>query len=269
MPTKKVPFLDDVEDAVKTLDDAIGQTIEPLDETVLEVRPESTEWANKWDRQEKESDYAWDSFSHFRDSGLVRSHEATLKHALSNAELLESATNAKPTPNAISMMSSRFRWRERVFAYDQEQERLYQLARSEAIREMAHRHEGIVEKAIDGLMVPIEALYEAIQTDPDFVKSLSKTDAKKLIDLANRSSRTIPSLMAAERLARGMPTEIVGGVVEHQVIHSVDRNQIAEVLRTLGEAGVLNVGGTDSFVGEIVDAEVVEVYSLPPEGYDE
>jgi hypothetical protein len=75
--------------------------------------------------------------------------------------------------------------------------------------------------------------------------------------------------MAAERLSRGMPTEIVGGVVEHQHIVSVERDQIGAVLEVLGQAGVLNVGTPGSESGNIVDAEVVEVHSVPAEGDDE
>jgi hypothetical protein len=63
-----------------------------------------------------------------------------------------------------------------------------------------------------------------------------------------------------------MPTEIVSGVVEHQHVTSIDRDQIGEVLAVLGQAGVLNVGNPDSESGNIIDAEVVEVHSVPAEG---
>ena len=74
--------------------------------------------------------------------------------------------------------------------------------------------------------------------------------------------------MSAERLARGMPTEIVGGTVEHQLVSTVDRDQIGEILAVLAAAGALNVGGGSLGTGEIVDAEVVEVYPVPADGDD-
>ena len=133
---------------------------------------------------------------------------------------------------------------------------------------MAQRHENIIEQAISALMVPVNALTLAMEENPDFVSELSKQHKNKLVELSTRVMRTIPDLMSAERLSRGMPTEIVGGVIEHQVVHTVDREQIGEVLTILDEAGLLNVGETDSDVGEFVDAEVVEVHSVPAEGDD-
>ncbi len=270
--------LSDVSKAVTVLDDAINTDMDlietdDLDQSVLAVPISDVvnEYQNPWDRLPDETNYKWDLFCHYRDSGLQRTFIATAAYGESLfKEWRENSkgTGDKPrtkSRNRISRYSTKHRWKERAYAYDKEQERLYQLARSEAIRDMAARHETVIEKAIDGLMAPIEALSTAMATDPDFVSNLSKTDAKKLIDLSNRAARTIPSLMAAERLARGMPTEIVGGVVEHQHVVSVERDQIGEILGVLERAGVLDVGGSDSDFGEIVDAEVVDVHPLSAE----
>jgi len=117
-------------------------------------------------------------------------------------------------------------------------------------------------------MVPIDALTIAMSDNEEFIADLTNMDKKKLISLANLAARTIPSLMAAERLSRGMPTEIVTGVVEHQHVVSVERDQIGNVLEVLGQAGVLDVGNANSGTGDIIDAEVVEVHSVPAEGDD-
>ena len=80
--------------------------------------------------------------------------------------------------------------------------------------------------------------------------------------MAASSAKAIPNLMTAERLARGMPTEIVSGTIEHQHI-DVSRDQIGALLRILDKAGVLDVGSGDPGNSEIVNATVVEVHSLP------
>lgn len=264
----------DVAVAVKNLDDALGQSIESVDRDELNsslvAQPnEPNGYQDPWDRLPNETDYMWNLFLHYRESGLQRSLKKTAQYVIDN-DLRSKNRTKKGTDKSfvVDAYSTQYKWRSRCLAYDNEQERLYQLARSEAIRAMVSRHEEVIENAISGLMAPIEALNRAMSQDSEFVNSLSKTDAKKLIDLSNRAARTIPSLMAAERLARGMPTEIVGGVVEHQVVVSVERNQIGEILAILGQAGVLNVGDPGGGVGEIVDAEVVDVHPVSAEGDD-
>lgn len=266
--------ISDVAVAVKDLDDALEQNIESVDRDELSTSlvAQPNEYQNPWDRLPNETDYMWDLFTHYRESGLQRSLPKTAQYVIDH-DLRRRDNNPKRPDKpdnefTVSDYSNKFKWQSRCLAYDNEQERLYQLARSEAIREMVDRHEEVIENAISGLMAPIEALNRAMSEDPEFINSLSKTDAKKLIDLSNRAARTIPSLMAAERLARGMPTEIVGGVVEHQVVVSVERNQIGQVLAALGQAGVLDVGIPGGDAGEIVDAEVVDVYPVPAEGDD-
>ncbi len=261
----------DVAVAVKDLNDALEQDLEIVDRDelnsslVTQPNTQPNGYLNPWDRQPNETDYMWDLFTHFRESGLQRSLVKTTRYVVDKG--LRNRTKTKKGSFTVREYSMKHKWQVRCLAYDKEQERLYQLARSEAIREMVDRHEGVIENAIAGLMAPIDALNRAMEDD-EFIGKLSETEAKKLIDLSNRAARTIPSLMAAERLARGMPTEIVGGVVEHQVIVSVERNQIGAVLEALGQAGVLDVGIPGGGAGEIVDAEVVDVHPVSAEGDD-
>ena len=258
----------DMTDAVKDLDDALGEGMEDIDSSGLAVAEPSNEYRRPWDHQDNESIHGYELFVHYRNQGLSRTFLATSEYAFEHQLGMYPKDNLEAYSRSVVRYRDTQRWNERCFAYDVEQERLYQMARSEAIREMAERHEVQIEKAINGLMTPIDALTKAMSDDPEFMSDLSKMDKKKLVSLANLAARTIPSLMAAERLSRGMPTEIVSGVVEHQHIHSVDRDQIGAVLEVLGQAGVLNVGNPDSESGDIVDAEVVEVHSVSAEGDD-
>jgi len=273
--------IEDMTDAAKALDESLAAELEPIPTSDLVVAESDTGYQQPWDRLPAETDYAWELFTHFRDTGVRRNFHITAVWAHDNGLGKHEKKTLTKYRQVITKYRERHRWSDRVFSYDKEQDRLYQMARSEAIREMAIRHEGQIEKAINGLMVPIDALTVAMSDNDEFMADLTNMDKKKLISLANlaartipslmaaeRLSRTIPSLMAAERLSRGMPTEIVTGVVEHQHVVSVERDQIGNVLEVLGQAGVLDVGYSDSGTGDIVDAEVVEVHSVPAESDD-
>jgi len=260
--------LSDAAEAINHLDDALSQGLEPIPRENVAIALVDNEYRQPWDRQDGENAYQYKMFLHYRDQGLVRTVKATHEHFASMVG--ESPTKKIKTHNVnwLYQVSTKHRWKDRAYQWDQHEETQYQLARSEAIREMVDRHERDVSDAIEGLMTPIRALQHRIENDPDFIDSLSQASAAKLIDMANKASRTIPSLMSAERLARGMPTEIVGGTVEHQLVSTVDRDQIGEILEVLERAGALNVGRGGLGAGEIVDAEVVDVYPVSADGDD-
>lgn len=265
--------------AVKTVDKAFSLHTEPIDgvelndATTVPASDPTDGYQSPWERRDTESNYMWDLFTHYRDSGLSRSYRATREWAMKNREKWADQAKVKAklsyTKPNISNYSRKHDWRERVTQFDDEQERLYQLARGEKIREMADRHATDIMDAIEALMVPSQALMLAVEDNPDYLKNLSKENANKLVAMVASSARVIPNLMSAERLARGMPTEIVAGSVEHTHNLAVERSQIGEILAVLGEANALNVGRTDSGPGEIVDAEVVEVHSVPSDDNDD
>jgi hypothetical protein len=126
---------------------------------------------------------------------------------------------------------------------------------------MAERHEEKIGQAIDAIVIPFEALTTAMK-DEAFLDELATMKPTKLIEITNRAARALPSLMSAERLARGEATEIVAGTIEvnHQV--TIGRDQIAEILGVLEAAGALPVGLPDSEFVEIDDATVVDVYPV-------
>ena len=126
---------------------------------------------------------------------------------------------------------------------------------------MAERHEEKIGEAIDAIVVPFEALTTALKDD-DFLAQLVNMKPARLIDITNRAARALPSLMSAERLARGEATEIVAGTIEVNHNVTIERDQIAEILEVLDAAGALPVGLSDSEFVEIDDAEVVDVYPV-------
>jgi hypothetical protein len=266
--TDPMSELDDAAEAVDVLDEAVSREMEHISRESVELAVVDVEYRQLWDQQDGENGFQHQMFLYYRDLGLARTVTATHKHFASRVDELANAKIKTLNLNWLYQISTKQRWKERVYAWDQFEEQQYQLARSTAIREMVDRHEHDITDAIDGLMTPVRALQLRIDTDPDFLGNLSQASAAKLIDMANKASRTIPSLMNAERLARGMPTEVVGGTVEHKLIEEVDRSQIGAILEVLDRAGVLNDGSGDSVSGEVIDAEVVDVYPLPPEGDD-
>ena len=253
--------LDDAAVAVGNLGEALDQNMEDLPRSeVVGLAVVNSDYLQSWEQQPGEPDGHFSSFLHYRDQGVGRQIRITVLH---------NKPDARPDDSFLYKVSRRYEWKIRAVAWDEDQERQYQLARSEAIREMVVRHEVDIEDAIEALMIPIKALGVAMESDEDFVSNLSKTDAKKLISLANQSARTIPSLMNAERLARDMPTEIVGGTIDHRHIVTVERDRIGEILEVLGRAGQLDDGSRNLGVGEIVDAEVVDVYPVSADGDDD
>ncbi len=267
MPDTSNAALADATDAVSDLDEALNVRPDLGDVSTSEIAVHNAidDYANPWDRLPSEDDFTWNIFCHYRNCGVRRTYTLTVQHVRDTTDRWTDEIAQDSALSMIRAFSAKNRWRERVYAYDQEEERQYQLARSEAIREMADRHSEQIGKAIVGLMSPIEALNHVIDTDPEFIANLSKGNKGKLIDLSIKAARTIPSLMSSERLALGMPTEIVGGAIEHQHIVAVERDRIGEVLAELEAAGVINVGYPGGEPGEIIDAEVVEVHSVPAE----
>ncbi len=251
--------LDDAVEVIGNLAVALEQGPEDLPRSdVADIAVVESEYREPWDQIDGEADINYSMFLHYRDQGMGRVIVDTARH-------FHKSDNRN---SFVYRASVRNRWQERAGLWDEDQERQYQLARSQSIREMVDRHEAEIVEAIEALMTPIRVVNKLIENDENFVDSLSKSDAKKLISMANQAARTIPSLMNAERLARGMPTEIVGGTIDHKHIVAVERDQIGEILEVLGRAGVLDDGDRSLGTGEIVDAEVVDVYPIPAEDND-
>lgn len=267
--------IDDAAKAVDTLTDALEQTIEPLprsdvplddvDETAIALldNPDS-EYRQPWDQLEGESSYHYQLFCAFRDLGLSRALKDVEEYVYTNID--DFKTKRVPAYPMINKTSNRHDWKDRARSWDRHQEHAYQVARAQSIRAMVTRHEESIEEAITGLMMPIRALTFRMENDPDFISTLSGKSVDKLISMANRSARTIPSLMQAERLARGMPTEIVSGTIEHEHTVAVEKDQIGDILAILGAAGVIPDASPVIDIAEVVDTSMVEIHSVSGEG---
>ena len=252
--------------AVETLNAALDQEREHIDRTDVDEflsdgdDDNDTAYQKPWDQILGETVLEYELFSLYRDSGPGRSASQVASYITQNPAVI--ASSVAPKTSRLRRLSQKNNWVSRATSWDRAEDEKYQIARSQAMRAMVARHEGVLSDAIDSLMVPIDALNKRIEDEPDFISTLSQTSVTKLISMAASSAKAIPNLMTAERLARGMPTEIVSGTIEHQHI-DVSRDQIGALLGILDKAGVLNVGSGDPGNSEIVDATVVEVHSLP------
>lgn len=252
-----------VEKAVKRVKDAENLSPDQISPDSIEgVRISNSELAETthvnngyqepWLRLPDESDRGWEMFKFYRDLGPIRTTNMVTDHF----------DIAQPT---VYHYSSKYDWNSRVAAFDQFEDRIYQAQRVVKIREMADTHADLIVSAIQGLNKPLEILMEKIN-DPQFVHDLKDEEAVTLLAMARQSAKLLPNLMSAERLARGMATEIVEhqGEINHNV--EVDREAVVEVYETLRAAGAfdartlaeLDAGGTGSD-SEIIEGEIVEV----------
>lgn len=221
----------------------VDTTMDPPPSTSLATV--SGDYIEPWTRQPGETDRAWELFKFYRDLGPARTYRQVSDHFdLSH----DSIKTNYVYPND---------WRNRAAAFDTHMDRIYQLQRAEAVKEMAERHAAQIVEALEALNAPFEVLKERLK-DPQFVEDLEKKTPEKLLNLAAKSGRLIPQLMAAERLSRDAPTTIaeVRGEVTHK--HELNRDQLAEIFAGLEAAGAFDERRGDSAAQDAIEAEIIE-----------
>jgi len=166
---------------------------------------------------------------------------------------------------SVSSTAGKYEWTLRARKWDEARDRIYQAQVLDKMREMGERHGDKLERAIEAIAAPLEAMASRIEKNPDAVMAeLEDKDIAYLHNLAVKSARALPQLMQTERLARGLPTEITAnihsGVVEH--VHTPDLSEVATILQGLADAGAIQLnGGRIIDVGEVADAESEPVHS--------
>lgn len=250
----------DLNAAAKATSNVVDLFDAPADTTELSVRhdephaadhPSSgppADYIEPWARQEWESDLMWDRFRWYRDLGPTRTRR----------QLAEHYGLSRP---AVDNMMLKGNWVDRLLAFDRHEDWVYRTQREIELREMAARHGGQIVEALEALHIPFAAISARLAEDPETVNDLSKRDFQTLLKMAAQSSRVIPSLMQAERLARGLPTEIVEETVEVTVRQELSRDTVADIIETLASVGAFDAGATAGADSEIVDAEFVEVHT--------
>ncbi len=200
-----------------------------------------------WDRQLQETSDQFLAFTTYRGLGPKRTFAQTARDMG-----LHAATVAK--------MAEDHHWKDRIIAWDFYQDRVFQAEITEHTRTMARRHVRMAEESLKALQAPVEAMNKWMEENPEEAASaFAATDPKtaaRLLKQVQDSSKIYPSIINAERLAVGQPTD----VTEHtENINYGDAERIGEVLDVLQATGVLDAILGKGEGGEIVDAEIVGV----------
>jgi len=208
----------------------------PSDPSLLpdDIEPFSED--EPWGKMIAETNREYSQFSHYRAQGLTRTHTATSIHF-----------GVKRT--TISLLSKNRNWEARVQAWDLYRERVYTTELLLGVKEMAHTHAEVASRGIKALAIENEGDRQAMFDE------LAELPVKTQLLLAQKSAAVLPNLMNAERLSRGLPTEISAELHLHDVRVSVQStDDLANIL--LGLAGPLSVAQGDQSVE--IEAEAIE-----------
>lgn len=193
-----------------------------------------------WGKMDEETDRDYELFSHYLASGLGRTYGATARHfQISQAY--------------ISKRAHKHDWPDRVKAWDDYREMVYTSLVIEKTKKMAEEHAGIAAKGIAALAIVFDEILNRAK-DPELMKlELEEMSTRALFGLADKAARALPNLMGAERLSRGLPTELTAEVqVKENRVTVQTTEELSEIINGLQQ--VLDTGDDD----EVIDIEEVE-----------
>lgn len=196
---------------------------------------------------EGETEREYQLFSYYRALGLGRVKSEVSDHFEVAAPYIYRTAKAND-------------WDGRVRAWDIFRERIYSAELIEETREMAKVQASIARKGLMALGSAFEELVTRMENPEVWQEELAEIPTKQLMMIAQRSAQVIPNLMNAERLSRGMPTEITAThtTVDHNVnVQTTD--DLAAILT--GLFGAIGPGRDDADLTsafDVVDAVVVD-----------
>lgn len=223
-------------------------TTEPIPHDILADPP--------WERFTGESTPAWDAFRTYRD--------------MPDRSLSKVARELGKSKTLMDRWSRAHRWQYRTVAYDAEQDRLRLQEQNQAILDMARRHAQQAMAGINALMLPALAVVQKQRSDPELIANLSMARLDDLLNLLARTAGPMATLMQAERLARGEPTDITesrGANFNIEVREeTLDTDRLGRILAILGDAGVLTAGADPTGTATAGDSEpAVPVHPPQPD----
>jgi hypothetical protein len=201
---------------------------------------------NPWERLPGETAAAYAAFEAYRDMGPGRSVPKVI-------DMGHSGTSAA--------WCSKNLWVERCRRWDQHLSRIREQTYINGIEEMAYRHAETAKETLEALMAPVNELNRRVKEDPDRTRAeLDGASIGKIMELAQASARSLQSVMNAERISRGLPTEISKKDEEH--VHRIeygDPERLAATLETFARTGVLDALMATGGTGQVIDAEAYEL----------
>lgn len=145
-----------------------------------------------YSRQPKETTPAWEAFVAYRDARTDRS-------------LRKTAEQIGKSDALLFRWSSRWRWQDRVAAFDDHEDAVRRKAAEAELRKMGQRQGKEAALVIGALVQPSAALLQKLQDEPGALKEIPAYDLGRL---AGYAARVLPHLMEAERIARGAPGRV-------------------------------------------------------------
>lgn len=204
-------------------------------------RPVIEEPEHPWERQNGETDAAWEAFVVYRDDpSMPRSVRRTARALAKNS-------------TTVRDWSAEYGWVMRAAEFDAYLDRQRVIARVAEIKAMEQRHAQIAQAAMGVLTMPFSALARPRRVpskdgrEAEFVprqQDLDETSTHSLIRLAQSSASILAGVVGVERLARGEATEILavspgeaGGDTGAKILS--DEERVGLLLGALEESGDL------------------------------
>lgn len=202
--------------------------------------------AEPWGKMSAESLHHYRLFDYYRSLNITRTRRAVAEHF----------GLARMT---IEMLAGEKNWDARARAWDEYRERIYTAELLMGVKEMAHSHAETARQGIEALAIAFQAVVEGLEDEDsraELIAEINDLPVKQKLALAQKSAQVIPNLMNAERLSRGLPTEISASLNLNETrvtIQSTD--DLYSVLS--GLVGPLIAARSDG-ESDIVEGEIVE-----------
>lgn len=151
-----------------------------------------------WERQPKEPDKAFVAFTKYRDQPT---DERSVRAVARDLKVHDTQTHR---------WSAGWAWLERAAAWDRHLDAIAQKEREKQIKDMTRRHAGLANAGLGVLQEPIKELIRRIEAKELNLAGMNTGD---LLRLVRQSAQAIKDLCGVERVARGVPETVVGGVL--------------------------------------------------------
>lgn len=168
-----------------------------------------------WERHKQDTEEEWQAFIFYRDSGEKRSFRLTAEHF-------------KIWHNTVFRWNIRYRWKERVLAYERHLDAQRQEVHKKEVVAMAKRHASVASSAIGILSEPLK---EAVRRINQGLWTLEKISDVELLRLIRANASVLKDLVEIERVAMGAP-----GTVTAQIAGTASTTLADRIMRSFSEA---------------------------------